>query len=143
MGGFLYRHGLEVAERFRREPSPETLPQSAWIPADSEEGRAYREALQVVRRWTKANHAVLHEATLEAARAEAVLARETAGLDVRFWAGAMDASELPSFYKHADAVARQIEGLGRAAIEDHIVPHGCIMAGDHPAPWRTRSKGRR
>jgi RNA-splicing ligase RtcB len=50
VGGFLYKHGLAVAERVRREISPETLPQNAWIPVDSDEGRDYRDALQLVRR---------------------------------------------------------------------------------------------
>jgi hypothetical protein len=39
-----------VAERVRREISPETLPQNAWIPVDSDEGRDYRDTLQLVRR---------------------------------------------------------------------------------------------
>ena len=231
VGGFLYKHGMEVAERFRRELSPETLPQNAWLPADTEEGCAYWEALQIVRKWTKANHNAIHQATVEAARAEAderfwnehnfvfqrdglflhgkgatpawdgyaadatglqlvplnmaepvlvvrgrdnpralgfsphgvgrnfsrsehrrrmgdvtaeqMLAQETAGLDVRFWAGAVDASELPSSYKRAAEVVRQIEGFGLATIEDQIDPIGCLMAGDQPAPWRTKGKRRR
>ncbi len=231
VGGLLYKAGMEVAERFRRELSPETLPQNAWIPADSEEGRAYWEALQLVRRWTKANHNAIHQATVEGARAnpaerfwnehnfvferdglflhgkgatpawssyaadaagltlvplnmaepvlvvrgsdnpaalgfsphgagrnmsrtehrrrnghltpEAMLARETAGLDIRFHAGAIDPSELPSGYKKAESVVRQIECFGLASIEDYIDPVGCIMAGDEPAPWRTKAKRRR
>lgn len=206
VGGLLYKAGMAVAERFRRELSPETLPQNAWIPADAEEGRAYWEALQLVRRWTKANHNAIHQAAVEAARAEAgdrfwnehnfiferdglfyhgkgatpawsgyaadatgltlvplnmaepvlvvqgkdaaaglgfsphgagrnfsrsehrrrmgsltaeaMLARETAGLDIRFLAGAVDPSELPSSYKKADTVVRQIERFGLAKIED-------------------------
>lgn len=231
VGGFLYKHGLAVAERFRRDLSPATLPQNAWIPADGEEGRAYWEALQLVRRWTKANHNAIHQATAEAARAEVghrfwnehnfvfqrdglflhgkgatpawdgyaadatgltlvplnmaepvlvvrgrdnpaalgfsphgagrnfsrtehrrrmgsltaegMLARETQGLDVRFWAGAVDASELPSSYKRAGEVVRQIERFGLATIEDYIDPVGCLMAGDQPAPWRNKARGRR
>ena len=70
VGGFLYKHGMEMAERFRRELSPETLSQNAWIPSESEEGRAYWDALQLTRRWTKANHTGIHQAVAEAARAE-------------------------------------------------------------------------
>lgn len=223
-GGLLYKEGMAVAERFRRRLSPKTLTQNAWIPAESDEGRDYWEALQLIRRWTKANHNALHQATVEAVRAEpgdrfwnehnfvfrrnglyyhgkgatpawdgyaadatgltlvplnmaepvlvvrgkdsplalgfsphgagrnfsrsehrrrmgaltaeAMLARETAGLDIRFGAGAIDPSELPSSYKKAVTVVRQIESFGLAEIEDYIDPYGCIMAGDAPAPWR-------
>ncbi len=64
-GANLYTKGMKVAERYRRELSPETLKQNAWIPFDTEEGEAYWEALQIVRKWTKKNHEVLHDATLE------------------------------------------------------------------------------
>lgn len=230
VGGLLYKEGMAVAERFRRALSPGTLPQNAWIPAGSPEGRDYWEALQLVRRWTKANHNAIHQATAEAIRkepgdrywnehnfvfrrnglyyhgkgatpgwesyasdatgltlvplnmaepvlvtrgrdsprglgfsphgagrdfsrsehrrrmgglsAEAMLARETAGLDIRFAAGGIDPSELPSSYKKAAKVARQIESFGLAEIVDYIDPFGCVMAGD--APWRgRRERGRR
>lgn len=68
-GGLLYKGGMEVAERFRRELSPATLKQNAWIPADSGEGRDYWAALQIIRRWTKANHNALHQAVVEKLRA--------------------------------------------------------------------------
>lgn len=228
-GGLLHKEGMAVAERFRRRLSRETLPQNAWIPADTEEGRAYWEALQLIRRWTKANHNAIHQATVEAARAtagdrfwnehnfvfrrnelyfhgkgatpawdgyaadatgltlvplnmaepvlvvrgkdspnalgfsphgagrnfsrsehrrrmgdltaEAMLAQETPGLDIRFAAGRIDPSELPSSYKKAASVVRQIESFGLAEIEDYIDPYGCIMAGDLPPLWR-RGKAR-
>lgn len=225
-GGLLFKLGMEAAERFRKIISPETLRQNAWLPADSEEGLAYWEALQLIRKWTKANHNAIHQATLEASRAnlddrfwnehnfifkrdglylhgkgatpawegyatdatgltlvplnmaepilvtrgkdparglgfsphgagrnfsrtehrrrmgamtpEQMLAKETTGLDIRFHAGTIDPSELPSSYKKAETVARQIESFGLATIEDWIDPYGCIMAGDQPAPWRRR-----
>ncbi|MEM1346260.1 MAG: RtcB family protein [Pseudomonadota bacterium] len=228
-GARLYRAGMAVAERHRALLSPETLKQNAWIPAESEEGRAYWQALQIVRAWTKANHTVLHDATAAAlgldvgewfwnehnfvferggyyyhgkgatpawadfahdatprtliplnmaepvlvvrgcdaghalgfsphgagrnfSRSEhrrrmgrqtpaQLLARETAGLDVRFYGGRVDVSELPSSYKRAAAVVAQIERYGLAEIEDYIDPYGCIMAGDFPAPWQ-RKKAR-
>ncbi|MCB1356105.1 MAG: RtcB family protein [Maritimibacter sp.] len=231
-GAMLYRRGMEMAERFRKALSPETLKQNAWIPADSEEGRLYWEALQLIRKWTKANHNALHQATVEAAGLEAaerfwnehnfvferdglyyhgkgatpawdsyagdasghtliplnmaepvliargrdakaglgfsphgagrnysrsehrrrmgavtpeeMLKAETAGLDIRFHAGAIDASELPSSYKSAARVVSQIEAYDLAEIEDHIDPYGCIMAGDLPPFWKTQKKrGRR
>ncbi len=228
-GALLYKFGMEVAEKYRRELSRATLKQNAWIPADSEEGVAYWEALQLIRKWTKANHNAIHQATVEAARAnvgdrfwnehnfvfkrgdlylhgkgatpawdgyasdatgltliplnmaepvlvvkgadadhalgfaphgagrnfsrsehkrrmagttpEALLKAETEGLDIRFPAGPIDASELPSSYKRADAVVDQIKSYGLAEIEDYIDPYGCMMAGDIPPPWKTR-KGR-
>lgn len=75
-GAVLYKKGMEVAAKFKRELSPGTPKQNAWIPADSEEGRNYWEALQLIRKWTKANHNAIHQATVEAA-----------GVDVgdRFW----------------------------------------------------------
>jgi tRNA-splicing ligase RtcB (3'-phosphate/5'-hydroxy nucleic acid ligase) len=230
-GGLLYKHGMEVAERFRRALSPATLKQNAWIPADSDEGRDYWEALQVIRRWTKANHTALHQAVAERVRAEPgerfwnehnfvfrrgdvflhgkgatpawgdyaedasgltliplnmaepvlvvrgrdaahalgfaphgagrnfsrsehkrrmgavtpeqMLAAETAGLDIRFHAGAVDASELPSSYKRAGAVTEQIRAFGLAEVVDCIDPYGCIMAGDMPQPWQKDKRGRR
>ncbi|MEO1493021.1 MAG: RtcB family protein, partial [Pseudomonadota bacterium] len=53
-GARLYKAGMEVAEKYRRQLSPQTLKQNAWIPADTEEGAAYWEALQLIRTWTKA-----------------------------------------------------------------------------------------
>ncbi|MBT8409189.1 MAG: RtcB family protein, partial [Alphaproteobacteria bacterium] len=69
-GAVLYKLGMDVANRYRRTLSPETPKQNAWIPADSEEGRAYWEALQLIRKWTKANHNAIHQATVETARAD-------------------------------------------------------------------------
>ncbi len=231
-GAVLYKLGMDVAQKFRKQISPETLKQNAWIPADSAEGIAYWEALQLIRKWTKANHNALHQATVEAGRlgdvgeriwnehnfvfkrgdlyyhgkgatpawdhyaqdatgrtliplnmAEPVLVvrgsdaghalgfsphgagrnfsrsehrrrmgevtpeeqlkAETSGLDVRFHAGGIDASELPSSYKSATSVVDQIKDYGLAEIEDYIDPYGCVMAGDVPPFWMTRKKARR
>ena len=62
VGALLYKAGMHVAERFRQERSPATAPANAWIPADTPEGEQYWAALQTVRRWTKLNHEVLHDA---------------------------------------------------------------------------------
>ncbi len=64
---------------------------------------------------------------------------ETAGIDARFFTGIPDPTELPSGYKNAAEVKRQIEHFGLAEIVDEVIPHGCIMAGDweQQAPWRT------
>ncbi|GAA6211998.1 hypothetical protein NBRC116602_17390 [Hyphomicrobiales bacterium 4NK60-0047b] len=74
--------------------------------------------------------------------AEEMLALETEGLDVRFFGGNIDPSELPSGYKNAEAVVRQIEKYELAEIEDYIDPYGCIMAGDQPKPWLNKKKKR-
>lgn len=64
-GANLYTQGMKVAEMFRKDISPKTLPRNAWIPYDTNEGKSYWEALQIVREWTKLNHTILHNATLE------------------------------------------------------------------------------
>ena len=74
---------------------------------------------------------------------EWILKARTAGQDIRYHAGAIDASELPSTYKKAEGVVRQIETYGLAEIGDYIDPYGCIMAGDVPPFWKDRKKGRR
>ena len=63
-GANLYNRGMKIAEQFRQELSPQTLKQNAWIPFETEEGKNYWEALQIIRKWTKLNHEVLHDATL-------------------------------------------------------------------------------
>lgn len=73
-----------------------------------------------------------------------VIARETEGLDVRFWCGVHDLSELPSAYKNADAVRAQIEQFDLAEVVDLIEPIGTIMAGDWLGPYlEERRAGRR
>ncbi len=229
-GGMLYKLGMEVAERYRQKLSPQTLKQNAWIPADTEDGSSYWQALQLLRRWTKANHNCLHQAVADRVHAEPgtriwnehnfvferdglyyhgkgatpawgqyasdasgltliplnmaepvlvvrgsdaphglgfsphgagrnfsrtehrrragqvtpaqMLADETAGLDIRFHAGGIDASELPSGYKKADTVVAQIKHYALAEIDDYIDPFGCIMAGDAPPFWQ-KGKTRR
>lgn len=219
-GALLYKAGMRVAELHRKQLSPQTLKQNAWIPADSAEGRAYWAALQLIRHWTRANHEVLHQAVTEGLRADVgarfwnehnfvfergglfyhgkgatpawgdyaadasgltliplnmaepvlvvrgrdaahglgfaphgagrnfsrsehrrrhagktakeMLREETAGLDIRFFTERIDVSELPSSYKSADAVVRQLRDYGLAEIVDFIDPYGCIMAGELP-----------
>lgn len=65
VGARLFTTGMKIAEKFRKEISYETLKQNAWIPADSEEGEVYWNALQVIRKWTKQNHVCIHDATAE------------------------------------------------------------------------------
>lgn len=233
-GAKLYKAGMRIAERYRRELSPETPKANAWIPADSDDGRAYWSALQVVRDWTRENHESIHRAVVEHARGtvshrrwnehnfvfreedengalfwhakgatpihdallpdtdgvqivplnmaepvlfvrgernernlgfaphgagrnlsrtkhkarlagrtdEAIFAAETAGIDARFHCGRIDVSELPSAYKNAASVQRDMARFGLADVVDRVLPHGSIMAGDweHDAPWRKKRR---
>ena len=70
------------------------------------------------------------------------LCRETKGLDVRFFSGHIDISELPSAYKNAKNVQDQMKEFGLGETVDEILPYGCIMAGDWQidAPWRKKKK---
>ena len=71
-----------------------------------------------------------------------VFAEETQGLDVRFFSGHMDLSELPSAYKNANNVQAQMQEFGLGEVVDRIMPYGCIMAGDWQidAPWRKKKR---
>ena len=60
---------------------------------------------------------------------EQIFKDETEGLDVRFYTGKIDISELPSAYKNAESVQNQIEKFGLGEIVDRILPYGCIMTG--------------
>ena len=64
-GAKLYKKGMQIAERFRRDLSPDTKKQNAWIPFDTEEGQQYWDALQIIRQWTKTNHEVIHDSVAE------------------------------------------------------------------------------
>ena len=73
-----------------------------------------------------------------------IFEEETAGLDVRFYSGNIDISELPSAYKNAQTVQDQMTTFGLGEVVDRIMPYGCIMAGDwqKDAPWRKRRRAR-
>ncbi|WP_127844575.1 RtcB family protein [Psychroflexus aestuariivivens] len=71
-GAILYSTGMKLAEYFRKEISPKTLAKNAWIPYDTEEGKIYWEALQIIRDWTKLNHTVIHDATYQKLNTEPV-----------------------------------------------------------------------
>ena len=61
---------------------------------------------------------------------EEMFRRETKGLDVRFYSGNIDITELPSAYKNAESVQNQIQQFGLGEVLDRIQPYGCIMAGN-------------
>lgn len=76
VGAQLYKDGMRVAEKLRRDRSPETLKQNAWIDPDTEIGEQYWDALQKIRVWTRENHYAIHNA------AEQVIGVEHGN---RFW----------------------------------------------------------
>lgn len=233
VGAFLYKAGMKTAENFRKQISKHTLPQNAWIPADSQEGIDYWNALQTVRKWTKHNHSIIHDTICEKLGIEKIdrfwnehnfvfkdgdlfyhakgatpmdnkfmpditgpkiiplnmsqpillveggttetnlgfaphgagrnlsrskhkyanshkteedlFAEETKDIDARFFSNVIDISELPSAYKNADTVKKQIEHFNLATVVDEIMPYGTIMAGDFEknAPWKKSRENKR
>lgn len=71
---------------------------------------------------------------------EQIFSEETKGLDIRFFSNNVDISELPSAYKNADMVKKQMSEFGLGEVIDEIMPYGCIMAGDweKDAHWRKK-----
>ena len=64
LGADLYKRGMKAARAWC-ERNMAGVPEAAlWLPADTDEGRAYWDALQYVGRWTRENHRLIHEATL-------------------------------------------------------------------------------
>jgi RNA-splicing ligase RtcB len=71
---------------------------------------------------------------------EGQIEEETAGIDARFWIGKPDRSELPSAYKNADSVEKQIRQYRLARVVDYVDPYGSIMAGDCHRPRKKKVK---
>jgi tRNA-splicing ligase RtcB len=88
-----------------------------------------------------------HRRSKENQSIEEVFKAETQGLDVRFYSGEIDITELPSAYKNASAVREQMDEFGLGKVIDEVIPYGSIMAGDWQknAPWKIkrRKKNRR
>jgi RNA-splicing ligase RtcB len=61
-GALLYKVGMDLAESYRRRLSPEAPAHNAWIPFETDDGRAYWDALQLIRMWTRKNHFAIHDA---------------------------------------------------------------------------------
>lgn len=73
-----------------------------------------------------------------------IFIEETKGLDVRFYTGNIDISELPSAYKDAETVKAQMKEFGLGEVVDEIIPYGSIMAGDtqSDAPWMKKRRAK-
>lgn len=76
------------------------------------------------------------------ARSRALLAEQTAGLDVRFWFDRPDVAETPLAYKNAAQLREQIDRFDLAEVVATIEPLGCLMAGDYDKPWLVRKAKR-
>ncbi|MES0134478.1 RtcB family protein [Mesorhizobium sp. M0016] len=60
-----------------------------------------------------------------------------ANIDIRYYTGMPDPSELPEAYKSAAGVIAQIKKYDLATITDRVLPYGNIMAGD--TAWKRPS----
>ena len=61
LGAQLYKRGMAAAKRHTAIHAPRVPVHNAWLKAESNDGRAYWAALQVVRAWTKASHFAIHD----------------------------------------------------------------------------------
>ena len=59
-------------------------------------------------------------------------------LDVRWFSGSPDVSEMPAAYKNAESVRRQIAKFKLCEVVDEVMPYGCIMGGEFD--WREAGK---
>jgi RNA-splicing ligase RtcB len=62
LGADVYKRGQAAARRWCDEHAPDIPDAAVWLPGDAPEGRAYWDALQYVSRWTRENHALIHDA---------------------------------------------------------------------------------
>ena len=99
-GASVYKKGLHEADKFRRSISPSVDKVNSWIPADEVEGHLYWEAIQIVREWTKLNHQVLHNKTLNAVK--------TAG-NGSFWNEHNSVFKEDKFFYHAKGATPMLD----------------------------------
>ncbi len=64
LGADLYKRGQAAARAWCDENASGVPDAACWLPGDSTEGRDYWDALQYIGRWTRENHALIHEALL-------------------------------------------------------------------------------
>jgi RNA-splicing ligase RtcB len=78
----------------------------------------------------------MKDGSLDESHLSSLIAGQTRGLDVRWWHGRADPSELPLAYKPPDQIKQQLRDFNLAEFVAEIQPLGCIMAGDAgPRPW--------
>ena len=59
------RREMKVAECFRKELFEDISKQNTWSPFEIEQAQEYWKALQIIREWTKLNHASIHDLVIE------------------------------------------------------------------------------
>lgn len=64
LGADLYKRGQTAARAWCNENAKDIPDAAVWLPGDTPEGRDYWDALQYVGRWTRVNHALIHDAFL-------------------------------------------------------------------------------
>jgi tRNA-splicing ligase RtcB len=62
LGAQLYKRGMQAAQRHTAIVAPRIPRHQAWLKASSDDGRAYWDALQAVRVWTRESHYAIHNA---------------------------------------------------------------------------------
>lgn len=77
-----------------------------------------------------------HKLTKKHVTTEQIFKKETNGLDIRFYSGSIDISELPSAYKNANDLKEQMKIFNLGDVIDEIMPYGCIMAGENFYAYR-------
>ncbi len=65
LGAHVYKRGQVAAEKQTAKIAEDIPRAAAWLDTDSDEGQQYWEALQYIRRWTKANHELIHSRFLK------------------------------------------------------------------------------
>jgi len=65
-GAQLYKRGMIAARRHTAKVAPEVTEAMSWIEADSDDGQEYWAALQLIREWTRFNHAWIHNRAIMA-----------------------------------------------------------------------------
>jgi len=86
-----------------------------------------------------------HKLSMAGKTDKEIFDEETKGIDARFYSNVIDISELPSAYKNAVEVKRQIEHFNLCNVIDEIIPYGSIMAGDFEknAPWKKKRENKK
>lgn len=64
LGAQVYKRGQQAAARWCSQNARGIPDAAVWLPADTDDGRAYWDALQYVGRWTRQNHAIIHDELL-------------------------------------------------------------------------------
>lgn len=105
LGAHVYKRGQKAAEKYTTKIAQGIPEAGYWLDAESEEGRAYWEALQYVGRWTSANHQCIHEALAAKLGGEIVASVGNAHNFV--W------REGDTFYHAKGATPAGLDGMGR------------------------------